>query len=346
MSKLYHEVIGHPMRILRFTLYCSLLLSAPVYAGPIAERLGIDVEEPAKKPKWQNFLKKGAESALKYIPGGELVSSLLDSVTGGGLEKKVDRIEEKQNTSLDQLQQLARKALDTKRKVEEMYYFKKQSQQRAEELAHGLKQSKLRNLLGVLVEDTLGFPINPAEYLPDIPTTRALKKNLENDMSLERDFIQRGRYLLQDTRAALAEQELDHQTPGQFTKAYQQAEDYEAQVLQALHAKRQATLKLYQEEIKRLEKEVALLEKAKEKKGLTVSDVMQIEQTIEMKRGVVRELHEKITQGTEQAMEPTEAQKEALLQKKMTSDAGALAAYFTKERQRIRQKYGHLWKFW
>ena len=168
----------------------------------------------------------------------------------------------------------------------------------------------------MLLEDTLGFPINPAKYLPDTAPTRALQKNLENDMSLERDFIQQGRYLLHDTRAALAEQELDHQTPGQFNKAYQQAEDYEAQVLQALHAKRKATLKPYQEEIKRLEKEVALLEKAKEKKGLTVSDVMQIEQTIEMKRGVVRELHEKITQGMEQAMEPTEAQKEALLTEK------------------------------
>ena len=265
---------------------------------------------------------------------------------GGDLEDKVDRIEAKQATAMDQLQQLARKALDTKKKVEEMYYFKRQSQQRTEELAHGLKQSKPRKLLGVLLEDTLGFPLNPADYLPDTAPTRALKKNLENDMSLERDFIQRGSYLLRDTRAALAEQRLDRQTPGQFTKAYQQAEAYEAQVLQALQAKRQATLKLYQEDIKRLEKEVALLEKAKENKGLTVSDVMQIEQTIEMKRGVVRELHEKITQGTAQAMELTEAQKEALLQKKMTSDAGALEAYFAKERQKIQQKYGHLWTFW
>ena len=50
-------------------------------------------------------------------------------------------------------------------------------------------------------------------------------------MSLERDFIQRGSYLLRDTRAALAEQELDRQAPGQFTQAYQQAEAYEAQVM-------------------------------------------------------------------------------------------------------------------
>ena len=67
---------------------------------------------------------------------------------GGDLAEKVDRIEAKQATSLDQLQALARKALETKKKVEEMYYFKRQSQQRAEELAGGLKQHKPRKLYG------------------------------------------------------------------------------------------------------------------------------------------------------------------------------------------------------
>ena len=332
------------MRMKRYVLYCWLVLSTPAHAGPIADRLGIDLEEPAKESKLGKFFKKGAKSALKYIPGGEAVSDFLG--IGGDLAEKVDRIEAKQATSLDQLQAIARKALDTKKKVEEMYYFKRQSQQRAEELARGLKQSKPRKLLGVLLEDTWGFPINPADYVPDTAPTRALKKNLEQDMSLERDLIQRGSYLLSDTRAALAEQGLDRQAPGQFTKAYQRAEAYEAQVLQALQAKRQATLKGYQEEIKRLDKEIALLEKAKEKKGLTVSDVMQIEQTIELKRGVVRGLHEKVTAGIAEEMELTEGQAAALLEKKMSSDAAALGAYFTRERQKIRQKYGHLWKFW
>ena len=332
------------MRMKRYAVYCWLVLSTPAHAGPIAERLGIDLEEPAKESKLKKFFKKGAQSALKYIPGGEAVSELLG--IGGDLEEKVDRIEAKQATSLDQLQALARKALETKKKVEELYYFQRQSQQRAEELARGLKQRKPRKLLGVLLADILGFPINPADYIPDTAPTRDLKKNLENDMSLERDFIQRGSYLLSDTRAALAEQRLDRQAPGQFTKAYQRAEAYEAQVLQALQAKRQATLKLYQEEIKRLDKEIALLEKAKEKKGLTVSDVMQIEQTIELKRGVVRRLHEKVTAGIAKELELTEAQAAALLEKKMSSDTDALAAYFTRERQRIHQKYGHLWTFW
>lgn len=74
------------MRIQRYALDCWLVLSAPAYAGPIAERLGIDFKESAKKPKWQNFLKKGAKSALKYIPGGETVSDLLGR--GDDLEKK------------------------------------------------------------------------------------------------------------------------------------------------------------------------------------------------------------------------------------------------------------------
>lgn len=174
----------------RYAVYCWLVLSTPAHAGPIAERLGIKVAEPAKESKLSKFFKKGAQYALKYIPGGEAVGDLLG--IGGDLEKKVERIEEKQATSLDQLQALSRKALETKKQVEELYYCKRQSQQRAEELARGLKQSKPRKLLGVLLEDILGFPINPAEYVPDTEYTRALKKNLEQDMSLERDFIQRG----------------------------------------------------------------------------------------------------------------------------------------------------------
>ena len=328
----------------RYAVYCWLVLSTPAYAGPIAERLGINLKEPAKESKLKKFFKQGAQSALKYIPGGEAVGELLG--IGGNLAEKVDRIEAKQATSLDQLQALSRKALDIKKQVEELYYFKRQSQQRAEELARGLKQSKPRKLLGVLLENTLGFPINPAEYVPNTEHTRTLKKNLEQDMSLERDFIQRGSYLLSDTRAALAEQMLEGQSPGHFSKAYQRAEAYEAQVLQALQAKRQATLKGYQEEIKRLDKELTLLEKAKEKKGLTVSDMLQIEQSIELKRGVVRVLHEKVTAGIAEELELTEGQAAALLAKKMSSDDAALEAYFTRERQKIHQKYRHLWTFW
>lgn len=151
---------------------------------------------------------------------------------------------------------------------------------------------------------------------------------------------------MSDTRAALAEQVLEGQSPGHFSKAYQRAETYEAQVLQALQAKRQAMLKGYQGEIKHLDQEISLLEKAKEKKGLTVSDVLQIEQTIELNRGVVRVLHEKVTAGIAEELELTEGQAAALLAKKMTSDTDALAAYFTRERQKIHQKYGHLWTFW
>jgi len=56
--------------------------------------LGIDLEEPAGESKLQKFFKKGAKSALKYIPGGEAVGDLLG--IGGDLEEKVERIEAKQ----------------------------------------------------------------------------------------------------------------------------------------------------------------------------------------------------------------------------------------------------------
>ena len=102
------------MRMKRYAVYCWLVLSTPAYAGPLAERLGINLKKPAKESKLGKFFKKGAQSALKYIPGGEAVSDLLG--IGGDLEKKVERIEEKQATSLDQLQALSRKALETKKK--------------------------------------------------------------------------------------------------------------------------------------------------------------------------------------------------------------------------------------
>lgn len=106
--------------------------------------MGIDIEEPAEESRWDKYLIKQGKKLLKktskvfkYIPGVGAAGAAAEDIRGGDLEKKVDRIEAKQTTSLDQLQQLARKALDTKKKVAEMYYFKRQSQPRAEELAHG-----------------------------------------------------------------------------------------------------------------------------------------------------------------------------------------------------------------
>lgn len=86
------------------------------------------------------------------------------------------------------LRELARKAIQTKDKVEEMYYFKEQSRQLAADLMRGLKDGKAQDLLGALVGQWIGIPINPAYYMPDTPLTRELRENLEWDLSKEHGF--------------------------------------------------------------------------------------------------------------------------------------------------------------
>lgn len=270
---------------------------------------------------------------------GELVNS-------HRLEEKVDHIKKEQKTGLDKLQDVAKKAEHTKTKVEEMYYFKKQSQNRAKELAAGLKRGKKRNFLGAMIENWIGIPVNPAAYIPDTAHTRELKKNLDLDLSLERGLIQQSGYFLGHTRAAFAENGAYNKNPTQFNEEYEKALSYEQELEKALAAKERTTLKLYKEDINNLEKEISVLEEAKKKKGLTVGDVMQMEIAVDNKRHIIRELNEKITTGLKKEMQLTNEQKEILGQQKSVKDTEALVDFLDKEKARIHAKYSYLWKFW
>ena len=115
---------------------------------------------------------RGALRSIPYV--GDAFSVLAED----RLENKVDHIKAVQNTGLDQLRELARKALQTKEKVEEMYYLGEQSKRMAEELMRSLQSGKPQDLLGALVEKWIGIPINPADYIPDTPHSRELKENL------------------------------------------------------------------------------------------------------------------------------------------------------------------------
>ncbi|MHA7878115.1 MAG: hypothetical protein ACX93T_04340 [Bacteroidota bacterium] len=270
-----------------------------------------------------------------------------DAAAKARLENKVDHIKDKQRSGLDKLRDIAQKAQKTKRQVEEMYYFKKESQRRAEDLVQGLRRGKTRNLLGALVECWINIPINPADYIPETPYTRALKSNLEWDLSSERGLVQQYGYFLQGTRAALSEQPnaLDQQ-PEQFNKAYEGALQYEQTLKKALAAKKQAAIKLYKEDITNLEKEITVLEDTKKKKGLTIGDVMQIEIAIDNKRHIIRILNEKVTHGLQEEMQLTDEQKETLGIQKAKKDTEELVDLLEKDRVRIHQKYSHLWRFW
>lgn len=288
-----------------------------------------------------SWLKKGAKALIRKIPG---IGSLIEETDKDRLEEKIDRIKEKQKTGLDKLQDIARQAIRTKERVEEIYYFKEQSKRRAEDLVKGLKSGKKRNFLGVLVESWIGVPINPAEYIPDTAYTRKLKNNLELDLSSERGLVQKYGYFLSDTRAALLEQDLSDQTSEQFNQSYEEALLYEQELEKALSAKKQATIRLYKEEISKLEHEISVLELTKKKKGLTIGDVMQVEIAADNKRHIIRELNEKITDGLKEGIRLTDEQQAELAKQKAQKDAEGVTEFLKEERTRIHEKYGHLWK--
>ena len=178
-----------------FTVAALCILCQGVFAAPrISERLGI------KHASWRGRLRQG----ISLIPGGSRFCDLVG--LKGKLESKVDHIGNRQDTSITELQKIAKRTIDSKRKIEEMYYFKKRSQDQAAALSSMLKRSKGRKFLGVILEEYLGIPVNPADYIPNIPQTAKLRKNLNTDLSLERDILRQSNFLLSDSRAALSEQ--------------------------------------------------------------------------------------------------------------------------------------------
>jgi hypothetical protein len=290
-------------------------------------------------------LKSGAKSILKLAPGGGAVTSLLDQIGGNNMEEKVDRIDKRQKNSLDRIREIAHQALETKKKVEEMYYFKKQSLSQAQWLAGGLGRANTGKLLGAFLQKELRIPLNPAEYIPSTPATQKLKEQLDFDLSFEKGLIKQGKSFLSKTRSDLLASDLIETNPQKFKQEYAQAEAYEATLTEALEAKDQAMIKIYKEELEQLEKEIKLLEEAKKKEGLTVSDVMQTEIALDNKKEKARSLSNYITGFIKKSIPLSSEEKQKLAAFKASEEASELTDFLTKEKKRMKQKYGHLWKF-
>ncbi len=212
-----------------------------------------------------------------------------------------------------------------------MYYFKENS------------QSIAQNISTQLVSEWTGFPVNPAEYIPNTEDTKELKNNLDIDLALRQDTFQQDTYFLHGTRAEIIENNLDSQPPTQFENNYEKAKKYEDKLEEAIQAKKQATLKVYKKDIERLQKEITHLEKQRTQKGLTVSDIMMIEMVIDNKRQQLRDLHEKISIGIATNLQLTTKQKQKLALSKIQRDEKALQEFIQKDKQEIQRKYGHLW---
>lgn len=291
----------------------------------------------------KQWIAQGATVAAKQIP---FLKNFFEENEKRRLEHKISHIQEQQESGLDQLREMSKKAIKTKEKVEKLFYFKEQSQRTAESLLQDFSMKKTRRFLGVLIADRIGVPINPADYIPDTVFTKNLKKNLDLDLTLPPNFIQAYRHFFRDTRASLLDDQLDQQHPRQFNQAYEKALHYEEELSRALSAKEHATLQVYKEDIAHLQEEIVALEAIMKTKGLTVSEVVQIQLAIDNKHQRIHALHEKINQGIRAGMQLTDEQKIILGQQKAQKDTEALVSFLDKERARIRQKYGHLWKFW
>lgn len=98
-----------------------------------------------------------------------------------------------------------------------------------------------------------------------------------------------------------------------------------------------------QQEIKRLEEEIATLEKDSEQENLTLSAILQLIRDIGQKRSLLQNLYKKLNQGNAQE-DSDEEQLRKFLQK-AEEDSAALHEYMIKEKARIRKEHGHLWNF-
>ncbi|MHB9147731.1 MAG: hypothetical protein ACYC2U_04855 [Candidatus Amoebophilus sp.] len=337
----------HIRIILLFILLAGIYSEA--HAGRLARKAKIKLEEARERADERmgisSKLKHGTKSAIRSLPGGGVITSIWDRLDGGGMEEKVDRIDKRQKTSLDRIREIAQEAIETKKKVEEMYYFKKQSQDQAKALSEGLKKGNFKKFLGALGEEGLQISLNPADYIPSTPATRKLKEALESDFSLERGLLGQGKSFFSHTRSALLTTNMMHTNPKQFKKEYQKAQDYEALLEEALEAKEQTTIKLYKAEVERLEKEIKLLEETKAKPGLTVSDVMQVEMAIDNKKKQVLKFHEKINRFMKKALPLTKEEEFKVNAQHMQEAVGELSSFLEKDKKRIRTRYSHLWSF-
>jgi hypothetical protein len=279
----------------------------------------------------------------KHTPIVSSATSLFDYMTGNSLEDKVDRIDKRQQTSLDRIREVAYNALETKRTIEDIYYFTKWGIEEGQLLAQELKKGNINKIIGAMLEDGLAIPINPAEYIPDIPEAAQLRKNLDWDLSMERSIVHRTDYLLRGTRSALMRTGLFERNPKRFEQEYERALAYEACLEKALHAKEIARVKFYKAEAERLTKELCHLERIKGKKGLTVGEVVHIEQTIDDKRKELLALNVYIDQQLASSLALSEQDQFRLAVYTANRDADKLSKELEKDRQRMRSKYAHLW---
>src|SRR5690349_4156216 len=104
-------------------------------------------------------LKEFSDEVARNTPVLNLGMSLYDRMTGNTLKDKVDRIEQRQETCLDRIREVAYNALETKRNIEDIYYFTKWGIEEGKLLAEELKKGNIGKIVGAMLEDGLAIPL-------------------------------------------------------------------------------------------------------------------------------------------------------------------------------------------
>ena len=151
------------------------------------------------------------------------------------------------------------------------------------------------------------------------------KKNPDQDFSMERRIAHRSDYLKRSKQKR------------------EEPLNYEARFKKALRAKKITRVDFYMTEDQRLLKELWYLERYKEKRGLTIEKVVQIEQTIADKRKELLAVNAWMEQQLASKSAFTEKDYFGLAVYKANRDADQLSREVEKDRKRMRSKYGHLW---
>ncbi len=253
------------------------------------------------KKMWNNTKKLGKE-VLSYIPYGDTVKKLFNITTGSdSIESKINKIARTQLTGLEKITRVIRKAKNTERKVEEMYYFKKMSRQIATSISKQMKTKK-RNSKNYIPK------VNPAVYLPRGRRNESLKNDYE-------EFFSKGyeeSSYIKGTKKQLANDIKNNRHTSDVMKKYRAAEKREQEIKESLRCKKTAQINFIKKEIKRLEKEILDLEKQQTKESLTTADIMMIEVAIEQKRTKCLYLDNELTNRLETSMLTTEMEDEIL----------------------------------
>ncbi|MCP3660338.1 MAG: hypothetical protein GY830_08550 [Bacteroidetes bacterium] len=253
------------------------------------------------KKMWSSTKKLGKE-ALSFIPYGDTAKKLFNITTNSNsIESKINRIAATQLTGLEKITRIVRKAQNTEKKVEEMYYFKKMSQKIASSIAKQMKNNRKgkKNYIP---------KTNPAIYLPSSQRNEDLKKDYE-------EFFSKGynkSSYIKGTKKQLAIELKNNKGGRNLILRYETAEKREEEIKESLQSKRTAQINFIKKEITRLKEEIINLEKEKTKESLTTADIMMIEMVIEQKRTKCFNLDNELTNRLEKSILTTEKEEEIL----------------------------------